>query len=125
VNILIYVAGPLGTTDPFSRAGEAIRYADRLRAAGYACVVPHLNVLWAVACPGVPYEEWMRLDLALLERCDALVRLPGVSPGADREVAAARAWGIPVVAVDPLGPLPDLNVPCRVWLATAGAAPTP
>ena len=28
----------------------------------------------------------MALDLALLERCDGLVRLPGESPGADREL---------------------------------------
>ena len=36
------------------------------------------------------------LDLRLVERCDVLVRLPGDSAGADREVAHARRRGIPV-----------------------------
>lgn len=42
----------------------------------------------------------------LLERCDALLRLPGESRGADMDVARARELGLPVVAsVDqlPLG----------------------
>jgi hypothetical protein len=32
----------------------------------------------------------------LLERCDALLRLPGASRGADMDVARARALGLPV-----------------------------
>jgi hypothetical protein len=34
----------------------------------------------------------------LLERCDALLRLPGASRGADMDVARARALGLPVYA---------------------------
>lgn len=34
-------------------------------------------------------------DLAWLERCDALLRVPGPSAGADREVAHARERGLP------------------------------
>ena len=33
----------------------------------------------------------------LLERCDALLRLPGASRGADRDVERARSLGLPVV----------------------------
>ena len=39
----------------------------------------------------------------LLERCDALLRLPGASRGADMDVERARALGLPVVtSVDEL-----------------------
>jgi hypothetical protein len=34
----------------------------------------------------------------LLERCDALLRLPGASRGADLDVERARALGLPVIA---------------------------
>ena len=33
----------------------------------------------------------------LLERCDAVLRIPGDSRGADMDVARARALGIPVI----------------------------
>jgi hypothetical protein len=97
---VVYVAGPLGTQDPFSNAGRAIKFADRMRAAGWTCIVPHLNSFWAAVCPGVPYEEWLRMDLELVTRCDLLVRLPGASPGADKEVEQAKAHGIPVQFID-------------------------
>jgi len=39
----------------------------------------------------------------LIDRCDAVLRLPGASRGADGDVARARAMGIPVVtSVDQL-----------------------
>jgi hypothetical protein len=50
---------------------------------------------------------WERLGYPvadrLLDRCDAVLRLPGESRGADGDVARARALGLPVVgAVDEL-----------------------
>ena len=36
------------------------------------------------------------MDLAWIERCDALLRMPGESSGADREVEHARAHSVPV-----------------------------
>ncbi len=38
----------------------------------------------------------MPLSLALTERCDAILRLDGVSSGADQEVERVRARGGPV-----------------------------
>jgi len=47
----------------------------------------------------------------LLERCDALLRLPGASRGADLDVARARALGLPVLtSVDEL-PLRQADTP--------------
>jgi len=79
---------------------------------GHHPFVPHLFDL-VDPRDELGYERWMALDLDWLSRCDALVRLPGASPGADREVAAAGRLGIPVLdgvaalaAADPalLGP---------------------
>lgn len=41
----------------------------------------------------------------LIERCDAVLRLPGESRGADMDVARARALGLPVV--EHVDELPD------------------
>jgi len=47
----------------------------------------------------------------LLERCDAVLRLPGASRGADLDVARARALGLPVLtSVDEL-PLRQADTP--------------
>ena len=44
-----------------------------------------------------------RVAHRLLERCDALLRLPGASRGADMDVVRARALGLPVyTSVDEL-----------------------
>jgi hypothetical protein len=43
------------------------------------------------------YEVWLAIDLDWISSCDILLRLPGDSPGADREVAHAEKIGIPVV----------------------------
>ena len=64
---------------------------------GLAPFVPHLSHYSHRLRPR-PYEDWMALDLAFVEVCDILWRLPGDSPGADREVAHARSRGIPVVS---------------------------
>lgn len=94
----VYVAGPIGANDAGRRArlDAGINAGLHLLMAGYVPQVPHL---WAAACPAddvASYERWMEYDFALIDRCDALIRLPGHSPGADREVAHARARKIPV-----------------------------
>jgi hypothetical protein len=38
----------------------------------------------------------MELDFGWVRRCDAVLRLPGASSGADREVALAERLGLPV-----------------------------
>lgn len=41
-------------------------------------------------------EPWLTMDLELVKRSDAVLRLPGESSGADGEVAHAESLGIPV-----------------------------
>ena len=90
----IYVAGPL-SGDFDGNRDRAIDAADQLLAVGLYPFVPHLIVEWHRRHPH-HYEVWMVLDFAWIRRCDALYRMPGPSPGADREVAFAHELGLPV-----------------------------
>lgn len=91
----VYVSGPYTQGDTITNVRYALRAGTLLRDAGYVPFIPHLFAFWELVAPA-PYEVWMELDLAWVEACDALVRLPGDSPGADREVARAKERGIPV-----------------------------
>lgn len=91
----IYVAGPIAKPDPGENINKALKVADELFLHGFAPFIPHLSYLWHIASPK-HYEGWMSLDFAWIERCDGLLRIPGESPGADREVKFARDRGIPI-----------------------------
>ncbi|MCG8697610.1 MAG: DUF4406 domain-containing protein, partial [Bacteroidales bacterium] len=43
-----------------------------------------------------PYEKWLELDCEFLVLCDCLIRIPGSSEGADKEVELAKSRGLPV-----------------------------
>jgi hypothetical protein len=91
----VYVAGPFTQGVVEVNVRKAVNAGDRLLSAGLVPYVPHLNWLWGFAHERT-YEEWLALDMAWLGKCDAVLRLPGHSPGADREEAFAREHGIPV-----------------------------
>lgn len=93
----VYVAGPY-TSDPEACTAEAIKVGAQLLDLGFAPFVPHLAHYWHTLHGPRPYEDWMRIDLAWLAAADVVLRLPGHSPGADREVHHARTHGIPVVS---------------------------
>lgn len=94
---LVYLAGPIGANDGgrTQRIVNAIKAADDLWAAGFYAFVPHLCHWWDAHTPR-GYEQWMDYDAAWLATCDALYRMPGESPGADREMKVAAALGMPV-----------------------------
>lgn len=91
----VYIAGPYTRGDTAENVRKAVETAHYLLSLGHFPYVPHLTHFWHLLFPR-PYEDWMRLDLGWLDTCDALIRLPGDSPGADREVAHAETKGIPV-----------------------------
>lgn len=91
----VYIGGPITLGHMIDNIRTAIQAATVIRDLGHAPYVPHLSLLWDLVCPR-PYEDWLALDLEWLAVCDCLVRLPGESPGADREVAEARRLGLPV-----------------------------
>lgn len=86
--LAIYVAGPY-SSDPVKGVRAAIEAADRIWEAGGVPYVPHLTHLWHLISPKC-YDEWIEMGLAWVGRCDALLRLPGPSPGADEEAEHAR-----------------------------------
>lgn len=93
---LVYVAGPYVRPDPVENTHKTIATADRLQESGLVtCVVPHLTLLWHMVKPHEP-DHWYTYDFAMLARCDALLRLPGDSTGADNEVAFALERGVSV-----------------------------
>lgn len=94
---LVYIAGPYTRPDPVSNTHRTIMAAEDLHDSGLVtCVVPHTTLLWHAIAPHDDVEHWYEYDLAVLKRCDALLRLPGDSSGADNEVAFAEEHGVPV-----------------------------
>ena len=91
----VFISAPYTAPDPCVNTRRSIDAAEELIAAGFVPFVPHLTHFWHTMTPH-PYEFWMRFDLHWLEKCDAVLRLPGESSGADRETACAVGMGIPV-----------------------------
>jgi len=92
----VYVAGPLTRGDQLLNIRKAIDVGDHIQSIGYNAFIPHLSCQWHMT-HAHGYEWWMKWCLSWLETCAAIVRIPGESSGADREVARARELGIPVV----------------------------
>lgn len=92
---LVYVAGPYGMPNPVRNTRAAVDAAESLWEFGIASIVPHMTLLWDFVYPHEE-QEWYDMDLEVVRRCDALLRLPGHSVGADLEVRCAEDHGIPV-----------------------------
>ena len=90
-----YVAAPYSKGVIAENVRNAVRAGDELWAAGIYPFIPHLTHLWELISPK-DYEEWLRWDFFWLDKCDALLRLPGISPGANREMDRMEANGKPV-----------------------------
>jgi hypothetical protein len=93
--VRIYVAGPYSKGDVAVNVRDAIIVAGQLRDAGFAPFLPHLTHFWHLVAPR-PYGDWLDLDNQFVPCCDALLRIPGDSRGADKEVMLARSLDIPV-----------------------------
>lgn len=94
--MIVYIASPYSThADKQAAVNVQIDAFAALLAAGHEPVAPLLSHYVDQRYP-TSYERWLRWCLAILARCDAVVRLPGASTGADREVAYAYALGKPV-----------------------------
>ena len=92
---VIYISAPYTLGDTAENVRNACLAGDEILRKGHIAFVPHLMHLWHLISPK-PHQDWIDIDLALLPRMDALLRLPGESYGADREVLLAKALNIPV-----------------------------
>lgn len=95
---LVYVAGPI-TGNPWGCVRQAVALFPELRAAGVVPFFPQLSILHEVVTP-VAYQDWLAYDLDVIRNAAALIRLPGHSEGADREVDFANELGLPVFHFD-------------------------
>lgn len=92
---LVYIAAPYAS-DPVANTRRAIKEGMNLYLLGVAVpLIPHTSLILDLVCP-MPAEDWYAYDLHLLERCDAVWRLPGESTGADAEMVHALERDIPV-----------------------------
>lgn len=95
---LVYIAGPYTSPDPIENTHTVIHIADGLYHESHGLlvpIIPHLTAFWHLVTPH-PYEHWLKYDLQVMSRCDAVLRWPGESLGADGEVKAAIEQDIPV-----------------------------
>lgn len=91
----IYIAAPLTKGHRIANIRAAIDAAERIAVRGHQVYIPHLYDLWELIHPH-NYEFWMEQDFRWIVKCDILVRLPGESLGADREVEFATKRNMPV-----------------------------
>lgn len=91
----VFISGPYTLGDVALNVRRAITAGQRVLDAGHVPFVPHLFHFWHLLYPA-PIQQWYDLDLIWLRQCEALIRVPGNSPGADVEEEQAKEWGIPV-----------------------------
>lgn len=91
----VYIAGPITLGDQAVNVANAIKAADKLLERGHVPFVPHLSWFWHFQSPKENFE-WYAYDTTWLQMCDCVLRLPGESNGADREVELADFLNIPV-----------------------------
>lgn len=92
----VYIASPYTLGDVAANVSSSIEMWHKLADKGYAPFSPLLSHYLHLHRQR-PYTEWLEHDMIWLRQCDAVLRMPGESKGADAEVAEAIARDIPVV----------------------------
>ena len=111
---LIYVAGPYraATRDAIAQNIDAARVVGISAAAlGWFPVIPHANTAhMELDLPELGDDFWLRGTMEMMERCDAVVLVPGWqnSAGTRGEIIRAEELGIPTFRT--LDALPSASV---------------
>lgn len=94
--MVVYIASPFSAyAVPMQAVAVQVDTFAVLLSAGHTPVAPLLYHYVDQRHPAT-YERWMMWCLAMVARCDCVLRLPGESAGADDEVAEAQRLGLPV-----------------------------
>ncbi len=104
--MIIYVSSPFAKGDVSENIRRACFAGDEILKKGHTPFVPHLTHLWHLISPK-SWEEWMQIGQDLLGMCDALLRLPGESIGADLEVKEAKK--LCMIIYHSLKEIPDVS----------------
>jgi hypothetical protein len=92
---LVYVAGPYASHPTHNTRAAVLAGVGLWRTGLVAVLIPHTSLAADLVAP-MPEADWYAFDLDQLAHCDAVLRLPGESQGADAEVAFAEEHGLPV-----------------------------
>jgi hypothetical protein len=101
---LVYISGPYRASTPEGierNVENAARVASEFWNEGYSVICPHLNThRISQIYPEITGEEYIAGDLTQVDRCDAVVFLPGwsSSEGTMQEMIHAQNGGIPVIS---------------------------
>lgn len=87
--MLIYIASPYTLGDTALNVRAQIEAAEEIINLGHVPYVPLLTHFWHMISPH-DHHYWMNLDRPWLLQCDAVLRLPGESKGAEEEVRVAQ-----------------------------------
>ncbi len=93
--IKVYIASPYTIGDIAMNVKLQIDTVDQLINLGFVPFAPLYYHFQHMMHPRSS-DDWMALDLEWLDSCDAVLRLPGASFGADREVECAESKGKPI-----------------------------
>ena len=92
---IIYISSPYTKGDVADNTAVQMNAAHTIMDLGQCPVAPLLSHFLHIH-RARPYQDWLAIDLAIIPKMDAVLRLPGESSGADQEVMVAEALGIPV-----------------------------
>jgi hypothetical protein len=93
--IVVFISSPYTIGDTAVNVKRQMDCANNLIEMGFIPYVPLLDHFLHMNNPQ-PYEKWLEIDFEFLLKCDCVLRLEGVSKGADKETKFAREHGIPV-----------------------------
>jgi nucleoside 2-deoxyribosyltransferase len=95
-NIKVYIASPYTLGDTAVNVRNSIDVFYELIKHGFIPFSPLAMCHTIQMIHPIEYEQWMQYDFEWVKTCDCLLRLPGDSQGADREIEVAKETGIPV-----------------------------
>lgn len=91
----VYIAGPYTGGKWGTNVKNAVGAGEKVAEAGHIPFIPHaMSSLWSILYEKSG-EEWLQQYYSWIETCDALIRIPGESPGGDKEVMYASSLNIP------------------------------
>ena len=93
--IKVYISSPYSEGDPIENVKRQTDMANILIDLGYNPFIPLLSHYIHIENPK-PYFTWLRILSDWIPACDALLRLPGNSQGADFEEHLAKICDVPV-----------------------------